>query len=456
MEQYTVVIILMALAIVLSVVAPKLRIPYPILLLIAGISVGFIPRFQGISISPDVVFLIFLPPMLYSAAHSISIPEFRKNLQTISYLAITLIFITTAGIAVLAHYLIPGMTWPLAFVLGAILSPPDAVAASGVTKGMGLNHKTLTILEGESLMNDASALVAFRFAVAAVAGISFVPWKAFLEFGFALGGGVIFGFLLWFIFSAVLQLVKKNSMVTTSLNLLLPFVGYLVAEELHVSGVIAVVTAGLFVAKHRDRIFSEEARTQSKSVWQTGTFLLNGLIFILIGLQFPQVLKSIGNESILPLTAFAFLIFLVALGIRLLLLSVHKFNLGRRYKSMQKQLPEMQRRMNIRKYRMEKKRQLRFKDNHPQEGQSMDFQLEDYRPISWKETLIIGWSGMRGIVSLAAAISLPLTMVDGSVFPERDVIIFLTVLVVVIMLLVQGLGLPLLVRLLKIDANIEQ
>ncbi|KAA6310488.1 monovalent cation:H+ antiporter CPA1 family, partial [termite gut metagenome] len=189
MEVYSVVITLLAVAVGLSPVATKMRLPYPILLLIAGIAVGFIPGFHRISINPEVVFLLFLPPMLYDAAYNIPFKDFKTNLPTISLLAVTLVFITTVGIAVVAHYCIAGMAWPLAFVLGAILSPPDAIAAAGVTRGLGLSHRTSAILEGESLVNDASALVAFRFAVATVAGTTFIPWKAGMMFLLALVGG---------------------------------------------------------------------------------------------------------------------------------------------------------------------------------------------------------------------------------------------------------------------------
>lgn len=423
MEQYSAVIFLLAISIFLSVAASKIKIPYPIILLTAGVIVGFIPGFERITIMPEVVFLIFLPPLLYDAAFNISAKEFRANINTISLLAISLVFITTVGIAILAHYVIPGMTWPLSFVLGAILSPPDAIAAAGVTKGLGLSHKTSTILEGESLVNDASALIAYRFAVAAVAGASFVIWKAIILFFISLLGGCLIGVIMWFIFAVVLKKIRLDSTATVCLHLLLPFVAYLFAEEIHVSGVIAVVTIGLIISFHKNKIFSKETRKQSKSVWETIIFLLNGLVFILIGLEFPHVLRNIQPDSIWSLTIFAFLIFIVALLIRMFIIFMHKRQTEKRHAKIAKKYPDF------------------FTNNQ---------RFKDFRPLHWKESLIIGWSGMRGIVSLASALALPMTMVDGSAFPQRDIILFLTVDVVVFMLIIQGLGLPVLVKLLKI------
>src|ERR1700744_3854257 len=196
MENYSIVIFILAIVIGLSALADKIRIPYPILLIVAGIVVGFIPALPDIELNPEIVMLIFLPPLLYDAAFNISYKEFRTNINTIGTLAIGLVFVTTAGIAAIAHYCIPGMSWPLSFVLGAILSATDAVAAVNITKGLGLPHNTITILEGESLVNDASGLVAYRFAVAAVTGAAFFFGKALLTFLGVIGGGFLVGALM--------------------------------------------------------------------------------------------------------------------------------------------------------------------------------------------------------------------------------------------------------------------
>ncbi|MDR0799350.1 MAG: Na+/H+ antiporter [Dysgonamonadaceae bacterium] len=436
MEFYTIVIILLAIAIGLSPVASKMRLPYPVVLLLAGIGVGFIPGIHPVSINPEVVFLLFLPPMLYDAAYNISFKEFKRNLPVISLLAFTLVFVTTGVIAVAVHYFL-GLSWALSFVLGAILSPPDAIAATNVTKGLGLPHRTLTVLEGESLINDASALVAFRFAVAAVAGSAFVPLNAILMFLIALGGGYLFGWLLAHVF---LFIAKKrlDKNVIVSLNLMLPFVAYLLAEEIHVSGVIAVVAIGLCIARHKDQL-PEPTVTQSKSVLDTVIFILGGLVFILIGLQFPQVLKSISPDRFLPLIACSFLIFAVALLIRMATIFWHKMRMKNQYHTLISRVQTM----NVQHIE-------RMNRRFPNQ-KAFDDRMENFKSLllTGKEAIIIGWSGMRGIVSLAAALSLPLLMTDGNRFPERDTIIFLTVSVVIIMLVVQGLGLPVLIKILK-------
>src|SRR6218665_1582877 len=191
MENYSIIIFILAIVIGLSVFADKAKLPYPILLVIIGVGIGFIPTMNEIEINPEIIFLLFLPPLLYDASFNISPKDFNTNISTISTLAITLVFLTTFWIAVVAHYLIPNITWPLAFVLGAILSATDAVAAISITKGLDISHKTITILEGESLINDASALVAYRFAVAAVMGSAFIIWQATLQFILLLGGGFL-------------------------------------------------------------------------------------------------------------------------------------------------------------------------------------------------------------------------------------------------------------------------
>ncbi|GAB6011767.1 Na+/H+ antiporter [Viscerimonas tarda] len=439
MELYSAVIILLAVAIGLSPVAAKMKLPYPVLLLAAGIVVGFIPEFHRITIDPEVVFLIFLPPMLYDAAYNISFKDFKANLSTISMLAIMLVFITTIAIAVAAHYFIPGMTWQLSFVLGAILSPPDAIAATSVTKGLGLPHRTNVVLEGESLINDASALVAFRFAVAAVAGSAFIPWQAALMFLLAIAGGLLVGWGIWVLFLLLVKKRKLDTNVIVSLNILLPFVAYLIAENLHVSGVIAVVTTGLIVSRNRNK-FSEQTNIQSKSAWNTAVFILNGLVFILIGVEFPYLLQNIPLQDILQLIGFSFLIFGVALSIRMAVIFWHKTTMEKRHSAFKKRLSEFKT-GKIHRQKVDKKNRL-----------SEDrLKMLESLLLHWKEAFIIGWSGMRGIVSLAAALSLPLLMADGSAFPHRNTILFLTVSVVIIMLVVQGLGLPLLVRLLNIE-----
>lgn len=421
MENYSIIIFILAIVIGLSAFADKAKLPYHILLVIVGIAIGFIPTMSEIEINPEIIFLIFLPPLLYDASFNISPKDFKTNINTIGTLAVSLVFLTAAGIAVVAYYIIPGMTWPLAFVLGAILSATDAVAAISVTKGLKLSHKTLTILEGESLINDASALVAYRFAVAAVMGSSFIIWKATLEFILLLGGGFLVGFTLAKILAFILNRVQKNINVTISFMLLMPFVAYLVAENLHVSGVIAVVVLGLTIARFSKKIFPESLKNQSRSLWDIIIFLLNGLIFILIGLNFRYVLKHIDDGMVLPYIGYVVIITIVALLIRMARIFLQKINLQKAFQNT--------------------KRKRR---------------VSEHALLDTNNSIILSWSGMRGIVSLAIAIGIPKELEDGTPFPERDAIIFISVAVVLLTLIGQGLTLPWIVKKLNLKQEEPQ
>ncbi|MCD0469229.1 Na+/H+ antiporter [Flavobacterium sp. JAS] len=412
MENYSIIIFILAIVIGLSAFADKAKLPYPILLVIAGIAIGFIPTMTEIEINPEIIFLIFLPPLLYDASFNISPKHFKTNLSTISTLAIPLVFLTTFWIAVVSHYMIPGMTWPLSFTLGAILSATDAVAAVSVTKGLGIPEKTITILEGESLINDASALVAYRFAVATAMGSAFVIWKATFQFALLLVGGFLVGFVMGKILAFILTKVRKNINVTVSFMLLMPFVTYLIAEHLHVSGVIAVVSLGLAISRFSKKIFPESLKNSSKSLWDIIIFLLNGLIFILIGLNFRYILKDIDNDMILPYIGYAAIITIVALLTRMVRIFFQKANLQKKFLNTNS-----------------KKRKV-----------------SEHALLDSKNSLIISWSGMRGIVSLAIALGLPKFLPDGTPFPERNAIIFISVMVVLITIVGQGLTLPWIVK----------
>ncbi|RFM27822.1 Na+/H+ antiporter [Deminuibacter soli] len=414
MENYSIIIFLLIVMIALSAVADKIKIPYPVLLIIAGIGIGFIPALPNIQLNPEVVFLMFLPPLLYDAAFNISYREFKMNINTIGTLAISLVFVTTVGIAAAAHFMIPGISWPLGFVLGAILSATDAVAAISITKGLGISHKTSTILEGESLVNDASALIAYRFSVAAVTGAVFVFWKASLQFLLVISGGLLTGMIMGRILAFILKHVHRNGVVTISFMMVVPFVTYLVAEELHVSGVIAVVFLGLAIARFSRKLFPENLKQQSRTFWEIIIFLLNGFIFILIGIEFPYVAHNISKSQLLPYIGYAFVITVVALVLRMARVFLQKRNLQRAFSSQKRKISE-------------------------------------HALLDWQSSLVISWSGMRGIVSLAIAIGLPVTLQDGTPFPQRDAIIFISVAVVLFTLLGQGLTLPWLVRALKIN-----
>ena len=409
MENYSIVLFILALMIGLSAIADKFKLPYPIILISAGIAIGFMPTLTKVEINPEIIFLIFLPPLLYDAAFNISAQQFKANMNTITALAISLVFFTVLGVAVLAHYCIPGMSWPLSFVLGAILSATDAVAAMSITKGLGLSHKTNTILEGESLINDASALVAYRFAVAAVTGAAFVFWKASLDFAILLGGGLVIGFLMGKLLAIIIKRTKDDAIVVISFMLIMPFVTYLIAEQLHVSGVIAVVMLGLVISRFGTKVFPEEFKNQSRSIWDVIIFLLNGLIFILIGLQFPYVLGSINKTMIIPYIGYAFLITIAILVISMIRVFMQQAGLQNAF----------------------------TKGKH---------KISEHALLDIKTSLIISWSGMRGIVSLAIAIGLPHTLANGTPFPLRNEIIFISVVVVLFTLIGQGLTLPWIVK----------
>jgi CPA1 family monovalent cation:H+ antiporter len=418
LENYSIVLFILAIMIGLSAWADKIRMSYPILLITAGIVIGFIPSMPAIELNPEIVLLIFLPPLLYDAAFNISFKSFKDNINTISTLAIGLVFLTACGIAVMSYYFIPGMNWPLAFVLGAILSATDAVAAISITKGLGLSHNTATILEGESLVNDASALVAYRFAVAAVTGAAFVLWKASLIFLGLIFGGVLVGMITGKILGFLLRAVRHNNLAVLSFMLLSPFVTYQIAEEFHVSGVIAVVILGLSVSRLSAQRFPEAIRNQSRTIWEVIIFLLNGFIFILIGLELPIVTRSIDKSLIWPYIGYAFLITVAALLIRMARVFLQRINLQRAFDSNNKRR-----------------------------------KITEAALLTFQESVIISWSGMRGIVSLAIAIGLPNTLETGEPFPMRAEIIFITIVVVIFTIVGQGLALPWIVKKMKIKTQ---
>lgn len=417
MENYTIVLVLLGAMVLLTVFAEKLKVPIPIFLVIAGIAIGFIPGIPVMEIGSEMVFLLFLPPLLYDAAFKINPKEFKANLAIISRLAFSLVFITTIGIAVTAHFLIPGMGWPSAFILGAILAPTDAVSAINITKGMNLSSTANTILEGESLINDASALVAFKFALAALGGATFVLWQASLSFVVLLAGGFLVGFLTARLLQVLLVYVRKNNIAVLSLILLSPFVTYLIAEYFHTSGIIAVVTLALSISRLSTKHFSDKWKQDSETIWDMITFLLNGLIFILIGLELPIVLKEIPGSVLVSYTIYAFIITLIALLLRMIAVFSHR-----------------------------KKLNKAFHSTHPRFANR---RIPESILLTVQDGVMISWSGMRGIISLALAIGLPSVMENGNVFLLKSDIIYITTTVVLFTIIGQGVLLPYLSRLTR-------
>ncbi|WP_301929699.1 Na+/H+ antiporter [Ferruginibacter sp.] len=420
MESFQIVIFIMAILIGLSSIADKIKLPYPILLVGVGLVIGFVPALPDLAMNPEIVFLIFLPPLLYDAAFKTSWHEFKTAIRPISTLAITLVFFTTITVAAVTHWLVPGFGWPLAFVLGAIVSPPDAVAATGIIKGLGLNKRVITILEGESLLNDASALIAYRYAVAAVTTGVFVFWKASLEFLWVAGGGVVAGIAIGYLFILAHKKIAHNPVVETSLTLLAPYLAYLLAEKLHISGILSVVCAGLMVTWRAPEIFSYQTRMRTRAVWDTVIFLLNGIVFILIGLQLPLIINNIKGYAFMQLLGYGLLISLATIVVRIVWVFAGVYN--------------------QKLFSFKKKKIIEHAVPAETPGE-----------IPWKNVLIVAWTGTRGVVSLATALALPLTLNNGQTFPYRNVILFLAFVVIFITLVVQGLTLPLLIKILGVE-----
>lgn len=410
MNNLGVILVIFAVLLALQAIANKIRLPNAVLLVIVGLTLWFIPGLPSIELNPDVIFLLFLPPILYDAASHTSWHDFKAEIRPISALAITLVFLTTGAVAAASYYTIPGFTWPLAFVLGAIVSPPDAAAATSIVKGMGLNKKVMTILEGESLVNDASALIAYRLAITAIGTGSFLFAQAGLDFSVLLLGGIVVGMVIGSVCIVLHKLIGNNSLISTSLTLLTPFVTYLVAEHWNTSGVLAVVSAGLMISWSSPEIFSHETRLRNGAVWDTVIFLLNGFIFILIGLQLPAILDDLGGYTTRDLLIYGGIVTGVTIAVRIFWLFTVSYSLFKN--AAEKHAP-----------------------------------LED---DTWKNVLIVAWTGTRGVVSLATALALPLTVASGVEFPHRSLILFLAFSVIFVTLVVQGLSLPVLIKLLKV------
>ena len=405
----------------LAMFARRVQIPYPILFLLGGLLLGWIPGLPTITLNPELVFLFCLPPLLFPAALSTSWRDFRANLRPISLLAIGLVLFTTVTVAYLAHYFMH-VALAIGFLLGAVISPPDAIAATAIAERLKVPRRIVTILEGESLVNDATALVAYRFALTAVATGSFsLPWASgqFVVVG---TGGVVMGLGVGWLAQQFHKRVN-DAPIEITVSLLTPFVAYLAAERVGVSGVLSVVTAGIYLGRLMPELLTFKTRLQGGPVWEMVEFLLNGVVFILIGLQLPEVLHELSshNSSVRELIWYALLISLAVILIRMLWVFPAAY------------LPRLL------------FKRIRDRDPYP----------------SWRHITIIGWTGMRGVVSLAAALGIPLTMnglPDGQPFPYRPLILFLTFVVILATLVVQGLSLPLLIRWLgvKDDGAMEK
>jgi CPA1 family monovalent cation:H+ antiporter len=398
-----------ALALILAVatllaVAPTLHIPYPILLVLGGLVIGIAPGMPEFELDPQLVFFGVLPPLLYGSAFFTSLRDLRAQARPIGLLAVGLVVVTTVGVAVVAHRFVDGLSWPSAFVLGAIVSPTDPLAATSIARRLGVPRKLVTIVEGESLVNDGTGLVLYRVAIAAVVTGSFSAFYTGGLFVVVAGGGIAFGLLVGWIVRQVRRRLD-NPPAEITISLLTGYMAFIPADLMGVSAVLATVTAGVYLGWHTPELTTPQVRLQGVAVWEIVTYLLNALLFVLIGLQLPVVIDALGGFSASTLIGYAAAVSLTVIVVRFAwvfaVLNAPKW---------------IARRMS-----------------------------------SWRGAVFLSWAGMRGAVSLAAALALPLRTDEGAPFPGRDLILFLTFSVILVTLVGQGLTLPAVIRVLGIE-----
>jgi Na+/H+ antiporter len=400
-----------ALAVVVTL-AGRTTLPEPVLLVAVGLAVALIPGLPEIELDPELTLALFLPPLLYWAALHTDVRDLRSNLRPISLLAIGLVLVTTAAVAVLAHAVL-GLPWAVAVVLGAIVSPPDPVAAVAVSGRIGLPRRLITILEGEGLLNDATALVTYRVAVAAAVSGGFSLGQTGVELVLSAVGGTAIGLAVGWVGSRILRRVAEAA-VENTIKLLLPYLAWLAAERVHASGVVAVLACGLLMARNWAAI-SSRARLQARQLWDWLVFILEGLSFLLIGLQLRTVIEGIEGRSLADLAWAALLLNLVVIAVRLAWVFPASW------------LPRLS-------------ASVRERDPYP----------------GWRAVAVVGWAGMRGVVSLALALAIPTSVDGGGPFPHRNLVIFLGFSVIVVTLVGQGLTLPLVIRRLGVEAPEEE
>jgi Na+/H+ antiporter len=409
MENIALIVLLLFGVAFLAVVTNRYKFPFPIALVLTGLLISLIPGLPVIELRPSIIFIVFLPPLLYDAAWNTSWHEFKAYKRAISLAAIGLVLLTTTVVALVAHAIIPDISWSLAFLLGAIVSPPDAVAATSVTRGLGLDPRLISILEGESLVNDASGLIAYKYALTAVMAGNFVLWKAGLDFIWVVMAGIAIGLAIGFLMYNVHKRIITDPIIESVLTILTPFASYLLAEYFNVSGVLAVVSTGLYLSFRSGEIFTNESRIVAYSFWGVLIFILNGLIFILIGLQLRSIMEVIREYSGRQLIWYGLAVSATVIIVRFLWIIPGSL------------IPQMNRRIN--------------KKRHFDQG----------------NLVVFGWAGMRGVVSMAAALALPLVLPGGAVFPHRNLIIFITFCVILTTLVILGFTLPWVIRKLKIS-----
>jgi len=407
-------LVLLFVTIVVGALAKRLNTPYPILLVIAGLLLSFVPAMPRITLNPDVIFFVFLPPLLYSAAWTTSWREFSNALVNILLLAVGLVAFTVLGVALMACAFFQGFDWRTGMVLGAAVSTTDAIAATAIARRLGVARRVVDIIEGESLVNDATGLLALEIGIAAIVGNqSLSAWAGILRFAYLGVGGVVVGIAISIIVERFERLIDDGP-IEIAISILVPYAAYFAAEELRVSGVLAVVTCGLYLSRKSAQFFSPGVRIEARAVWQALTFVLNGIVFVLIGVQLPTILNGIGDYKLPALIRLGALFALLVIALRLIWV-----------------YPSAMSAWFIR---------TRILHHHLT------------RP-PLRGIFIAGWTGLRGVIALAAAMSLPVVLANGQPFPNRDLIIFLTYCVILATLVGQGLTLPPLIRLLGANSS---
>ena len=415
-------LVLVVVVALLAVLARRLKVPYPIILVLGGLALSFIPFVPNVRLSPTVVFLVILPPLIFASALNTPWREFKFNIISISMLGLGLVIFTVFGVAVFAHFVIPGFDWRTGAVLGALISPTDIIAVSAIAKRVGLPHSVLQVIDGESLINDAAGLLALQFTTALVVSGS-VPSlsQGFGQLVWLIVGGVAVGILIAFLVTRFDRLLIGRFSAGTDLQMLVslatPYFAYLLGEAIGASGVLATVACGLYVGRNLSETVSSRARLDTRVIWNTVDFALNGFVFIIIGLQLPSILSGISRNGTIPLDwprmiGEALLVCAIVIVLRYLWMFP-----GARIAHF-----------------------LRTR-----------LQKQKIRTTSKRELVVMGWSGIRGVLTLAAALSVPFVTDTGTHFPNREAIIFLAYAVILVTLVGQGLTLPALIRRLGIS-----
>lgn len=407
LEDFPFYLGLIVAIVLLVMLANKIKVAYPIILVVAGLTVSFIPGLPAVKVNPDLIFFIILPPLLFEAAWAISWKELWRWRRIIGSFAFIVVFVSALSVALVANHFIPGFTLALGFLLGGIVSPPDAVSASAILKFVNVPRRMSSILEGESLLNDASSLIIFRFALVAIATGQFVWYEAGLSFSWMVAGGAGIGLLIGWLFMKAHKYLPTDSNMDIVFTIVAPYIMYIAAEELHSSGILAVVSGGLLLSNRRFLFLSTSSRLRGFNVWESLVFVLNGLVFILIGLELPEIVAGLGDVGVGTAIGYGLLITATLIVARMLSSygAVVVTLIARNF-----------------------------------------ITVADNRNPGVKVPFVLGWTGMRGVVSLAAALAIPIYVSDGVPFPQRNLILFITFIVILTTLVVQGLTLPYVIR----------